>query len=144
MATTATDTTTLLQHAAYAITVAGNHGPALLDALQAVRDFYDAARDAGINPDTMAADYAAGHTMATTTSRSDQLITAYLDMEDARRAALRSHAGQDDAHFEDTPADGVYDDAFEAFATLCAQMDLGPDEGIAAARDQITAWGEQR
>lgn len=80
----------------------------------------------------------------TTTSRSDELLTAYLDVEDARRAALRSHAGQDDDHFEETPVDDVYDDAFEAFAALCAKMDLGPDEGIAEARDQITAWGEGR
>lgn len=80
----------------------------------------------------------------TTTSRSDELLDAYFDMEDARRAALRSHAGQDGDHFEETPVDGVYDDAFEAFATLCGQMDLGPDEGIAEARDRITAWGEGR
>lgn len=79
-----------------------------------------------------------------TTTAEGQLLTAYFDVEDARRAALRSHAGQDGDHFEETPADGVYDDAFEAFATLCAEMDLGPDEGIAEARDQITAWGEGR
>lgn len=73
----------------------------------------------------------------TTTTRDEQLLTAYFDMEDARRAALRSHDGQGLDSFEETPADGVYDDAFNVFATICAELEMSPDEGIAEARDVI-------
>lgn len=72
-----------------------------------------------------------------TTTRDEQLLTAYFDMEDARRAAIRSHSDQDVDHWAETPADGVYDDAFEAFATLCTELGMSPDEGIAEARDVI-------
>jgi|GEM_PF-4710968 len=74
---------------------------------------------------------------ATTTSSSDQLIESYLDMEDARRASLRSHQGQDEDHFEETPVDGVYDDAFNVFAAICTELGMSPDAGIAEARDVI-------
>ena len=73
----------------------------------------------------------------TTTTAEDQLLTAYFDMEDARRRALRSHDGQGLDSFEATPADGDYDDAFNVFATLCESRGLSPDEGIAEARDVI-------
>lgn len=73
----------------------------------------------------------------TPTTAEDQLLGAYFDMEDARRAALRSHDGQGLDSFEETPADGVYDDAFNVFATICAELGLSPDEGISAARDMI-------
>lgn len=73
----------------------------------------------------------------TTTTAEDQLLTRYLDMEDARRAALRSHDGQGLDSFEATPADGVYDDAFNVFAAICTELGMSPDEGISEARDVI-------
>ncbi len=73
----------------------------------------------------------------TTTTAEDMLLGAYFDMSDARRAALRSHDGQGLDSFEETPADGVYDDAFNVFATICESLGLSPDEGIAEARDVI-------
>lgn len=73
----------------------------------------------------------------TTTTAEDQLLTAYFDMEDARRAALRSHDGQGLDSFEETPADGVYDDAFDAFGAICESLGMSPDGGIAEARDMI-------
>lgn len=73
----------------------------------------------------------------TTTTRDEQLLTLYFDMEDARRAALRSHDGQGLDSFEETPADAAYDLAFNVFAALCTELGLSPDEGIAEARDVI-------
>ncbi|QCV94310.1 hypothetical protein [Acidipropionibacterium acidipropionici] len=73
----------------------------------------------------------------TTTTAEDQLLTLYFDMEDARRRALRSHDGQGLDSFEETLADGIYDDAFDAFATICAELGMSPDEGISEARDVI-------
>lgn len=73
----------------------------------------------------------------TTTTAEDQLLTAYFDMEDARRRALRSHDGQGLDSFGETPADGVYDDAFNVFAAICTELGMSPDEGIAEARDVI-------
>lgn len=73
----------------------------------------------------------------TTTIAEDQLLTRYLDMEDARRAALRSHQGQDMDHWAETPADDAYDLAFDLFAALCTELGMSPDEGIAEARDVI-------
>ena len=73
----------------------------------------------------------------TTTTRDEQLLTAYFDMSDARRAAIRSHDGQGLDSFEETPADGVYDDAFNVFATICESLGMSPDEGISEARDVI-------
>ena len=75
--------------------------------------------------------------MTTTTSSSDELLTAYFDMEDARRRALRSHDSQGLDSFEATPADGDYDDAFNVFAAICTELGMSPDEGIAEARDMI-------
>ena len=73
----------------------------------------------------------------TTTTRDEQLLTAYFDMSDARRAAIRSHSGQDMDHWAETGQDAAYDLAFDLFAAICAELGLSPDEGISEARDVI-------
>jgi hypothetical protein len=73
----------------------------------------------------------------TTTTAEDMLLTAYFDLSDARRAALRSHDGQGLDSFEETPADAAYDLAFNVFAAICTELGMSPDEGISEARDVI-------
>ena len=73
----------------------------------------------------------------TTTTRDEQLLTLYFDMQDARLAAIRSHSDQDVDHWAETGQDAAYDLAFDAFATLCTELGMSPDEGISEARDMI-------